>query len=145
MIAFLVFKTDQCFENCGGSWVGGWNNRSNQTDWLCNLLDAVSCIFLDHTAGFGIAVCIVDIFCCVVVFDYLIFHNAHSGFFYCQFCQWDSCLVSSDSSSLENLIYLLLCVGSEDCLRSSYFSDLAVRASSVSTMPTVLASLFAIK
>ena len=48
-------------------------------DGLGNLLDAVGGVLLDHAAGLGILVGVVDVLGGVVVFDDLILHNAHAG------------------------------------------------------------------
>lgn len=121
----ICLKTDKCLEYSSRSWVCCWDNSSDKTDRLVNSHCAVSLIFLKNTTSLNILVLIVDVLSSIVVLDNLVFNDTHACFLNSHLCKWDSCLVSSDSSSLENLIYLLLCVGSEDSLCSSYFSDLS--------------------
>ncbi len=52
-----------------------------------------------------------------MVFDYFVFHNAHSGIFHRHFGQRNPRFVGSSGSGLENGVYLLLRKGCKFFLR----------------------------
>ena len=115
------FKTNQGLENCGRCRVGGGDNRRNNAYRLCNLFHTKRAVFLYYTAGLCIFICIVDIFCGIVVFDYLIFDYAHSRLFNSHFGKWDSRFVCCDSRRFKDLIDLLLRISRKNlfCLSDS--------------------------
>ena len=110
------FQADQRFEDssCGG--VGGRDNRCYNTDRLSNLLNAVGRIFLQYTAGLFVLICVVDILRSVVILDYLVFHNTHSGLFNRHLCQLDTSLVGSGGCCQKNGVNLFLGIGGESVL-----------------------------
>ena len=121
------FQTDQRLENCGRGGVGGRNDGAHDTDRLGDLLDAVRLVLFQNAAGLRVSVSVIDIFGSVVVFDYLIFHDAHAGLFNRHFGKRDSCLVGCGSGGKEDLIYLFLCVGGKNRLCLSYFCQLLLQ------------------
>ena len=75
------FQRNQRFENRGRSGVRRGDNRSDKSDGFGNLFDAVRLVFFDDAAGFHVAIRVVNIFRRVMVFDDLVFDNAHTRFF----------------------------------------------------------------
>ena len=116
-------ECEQALEDCGRCGVGGRNYGSDDTDRLSDLLDAVCLVFLDNAAGLGLLVSVVNVLGCVVVLNNLILYDAHAGLGNCELCKADSCLVSGRCSCKEDLVNLLLRVGSEYLLCSSYACD----------------------
>ena len=110
------FQANQSFENSSGGRVCSRNNCCYQTDRLCNFLDSVRLIFFYHTAGFGVLVSIVNILCCIVIFNNLIFYNTHTGLGHCHLSQRDSHFVGCRCCLVENFIDLLLSKGSKNLL-----------------------------
>ena len=68
---------------------------------------------------------VVDILSGIVVLDYLVFYDTHSGFFHCHFCQRQTCVVCSQRSCPEDLVYLFLRECRKLCLCLTHFLQLA--------------------
>ena len=110
------FQRNKRFKDCCGSRVGSRDNCGNQSYRLQDLLDSVCLVFFYNTTCLCVLVCIINILCCVMVLDNLIFHDTHACFFNGHFGKWDTHFVGGSSSCLKDLVNLLLCVGSEDLL-----------------------------
>ena len=117
-------QRNQSLEDSGRSGVGGGDNSSNHTDGLSDLGHAESGVILQHAAGLGILVLVVDILGSIVVLGDLVFHDAHAGLFHSHLGQRNTSLVCSDSSCKEDLVNLLLSEGREDSLSFSYLCHL---------------------
>ena len=127
--AVAGLQRDQGFEDGGGGRVGGRDDRRYQADGFRNLLNAEGGVLFQHTAGFGVFVGVVDVFGSVVVFDDLVFHDAHAGLFDGHLRQRDTLLVGGGGGGQEDFVHLLLRVGREDFLRFSnllHFRDQGV-------------------
>ena len=112
-------KSEKCLEYSGRGGVGGGDYRRNNADRLGNLLDAKGLVLFNNATGLGVLVCVVNILCGIVVFDNLVFNNAHSGFRNGSTCQRNSRSVSRARRREEDLVNLLLCVGRKFSLRLS--------------------------
>ena len=121
--AVAGLQGDQSLENGSGSGVGGGNDGGDDTDGLGDLLDAESSILLNDTTGFGVLIGVIDILGGIVVLDDLVFHHAHAGLLHGHLCQRDPGPVSGGSGSQEDLIHLLLRIGSEKLLSSTDTAD----------------------
>ena len=121
--AVAGFQADQRLENGGGGGVGGGDHRRHHTDGLGDFLHAVSLVFLDDAAGFGIPVGVVNIFAGVVILDHLVLHYAHAGFLHSQLGQGDAGLVGRRGRRQEDFVHLLLGIGSEDPLGRAHPRD----------------------
>ena len=121
--AVAGFQAEQRLENGGGGGVGGRDDRRNHADGLGDLLHAVGLVFLDHAAGLGIPVSVVNIFAGVVVFDHLILHHTHAGFFHCHSGQRHPGLIGCRCCSQEDPVHLFLRVGGEYPLRCAHPGD----------------------
>ena len=117
------FQTDQGFENSCGGRVGSGYHRRHHTDGLRDLLYAENLVFLDHAAGFGIPISVINIFTGVVILDYLIFHHTHAGFFHGHSGQWHPGLIGCRCCSQEDPVHLFLRVGGEYPLRRAHPGD----------------------
>ena len=107
--------------------VGGGDHRRNHAQRLCDLLNTVGLIFLDHAAGFGVLVCIINVLCRGVVLDDLVFYQAHAGLFHRHLGQGNSCLIGSHGRRKENFIHLLLGVSGELPLRCAHTVQLRLQ------------------
>src|SRR5699024_4332380 len=96
--------------------IGGRNNSSDQTNRLGNLLNAVSGILLNESAGLGVFICIVNILGSVVVLNNLVLNYTHAGLLFSHLCQRNSCLVCCHGSGKKDFVYLFLCVSSKNFL-----------------------------
>ena len=110
------FQGDHRLEDGCRSRVGRGDNRRDNAERLRDFLYAVSLVFFDDAAGLRVLVRVVNIFRRVVVFDYLVFDDAHSGFLNRHFGKGNTSLVRSDGGSLKNLVHLFLRVGREYAL-----------------------------
>ena len=110
------FQGNKRFIDCCRSRVGRRNNCGDQSYRLQDLFDSVCLVFFYNTTCLCVLVCIVNILCCVMVLDNLVFHDTHACFLNSHFGKWDTHFVSGSSSCLKDLVNLLLCVGSEDLL-----------------------------
>ena len=72
------FQTNKGLKNGSRSRVGGWDNRSDQSQWFCDLFDSVCRIFIDNTAGLCVFIGIVHILCSIMVFDYFVLDHTHT-------------------------------------------------------------------
>ena len=79
-------QCDQGFKDRCRSRVSSRNYCCDQTDRLCDLLGSICLIFLDHTTGLGVLICVVNVLCCIVVFDNLILYNTHASLSNCHLC-----------------------------------------------------------
>ena len=120
-------QSDQGFEDCCGSRVCCRDNCCDQTDRFCNFLDSINRIFFQYTTGLGVFVCIVDVLCCVMVLDDFIFYDTHSCFFNGCFCKRDTGFVCCCCGCFEDLVYLLLSIGSKNFLSFFHRSDLGFK------------------
>ena len=73
-------------------------------------------ILLQHAAGFGVFIRIVNIFGSIVVLNDLVFHDPHAGFCNCQLCQGNPLVVCSHGCGQENPIHLFLRIGGKKLL-----------------------------
>ena len=110
------FQGNKRFIDCCGGRVGCRDNCSDQSYRFQDLLESVCLVFFYNTTCLSVLICIVNILCCVMVLDNLVFHDTHACFLNSHFGKWDTHLVSSSSSCLKDLVDLLLCVGSKDLL-----------------------------
>jgi hypothetical protein len=69
------------FEYCRRGGVGCRHNPRPDTHPLGNFLEAEGFVFFDDAAGLVVLVFVADLFRGEVVFNHLLFHNAHAGFF----------------------------------------------------------------
>ena len=106
--AVAGFQTNQRLENGGGSGVCGGNNRRHHADRLGNLFHAIGFVFLNHAAGFRVPVSIVDVFTGVVIFNHLVFHNAHAGFLHGHPGQRNPGLIGGRGGGQKDPVHLLL-------------------------------------
>ena len=109
-------QSKKCLENCGRSWVGSWNNCSYDTHWLGYDSITRSWIILYNTTGLHVLVLVVNVLCCVMVLDNLVFHYTHASFFNCHASKRDTIFLGRKSSFIENLIDLLLSECCKLCL-----------------------------
>ena len=112
-------QSQEALENGRGGGVGGGDNGGNDADGLGDLLNAVSLVLLDHAAGLGVLVCVVDVLGGVVVLDDLILDNTHTGLGDGLLGQADASLVGGRGGGQEDLVDLLLGVGGEELLGGS--------------------------
>ena len=113
-------QTDQRLKNRRRSRVCGRNNGRDKSDRLCNFFNSIGCVFLDHAACFCIFVCVVNILCSVMVFDYLVLHYASLRLFHSHFSQGDTLFVCCHSSLKKDFVHLLLCKCSKNLLRFAH-------------------------
>ena len=118
--AVAGLQRDQSLKDGGGSGVGGGDNSTDHADGLSDLLDAVSLVFLDHAAGLGVLVGVIDVLSSIVVLDDLVFHHAHAGLLHSHFGQRDTLEVGSHGGGAEDFVHLLLGVGGEHLLRLAH-------------------------
>ena len=109
-------QSKKCLKDCGRSWVSSWNNCSYDTHWLGYNSITCSWIILYNTTSLHILVLVVNILCCVMVLDNLVFHYTHASFFNCHASKRDTIFLSRKSSFIENLIDLLLSECCKLCL-----------------------------
>ena len=117
--AVAGLERDQAFEDRGRGRVGGWDDRRDHADGLGDAYGTCRFVFLDHAAGDGVLVGVVDIFGGVVVLDDLVLDDTHAGLFDGELRKTQTRLVGGKSGGLEDLIHLLLTVGRERFLRLS--------------------------
>ena len=106
----------KCLKDCSRSWISSWNNCSYDTHWLGYNSITCSWIILYNTTSLHVLVLIVNVLCCVMVLDNLVFHYTHAGFFNCHASKRDTIFLSRKSSFIENLIDLLLSECCKLCL-----------------------------
>ena len=109
-------QSKKCLKDCGRSRVSSWDNCSYDTHWLGYNSITCSWIILYNTTSLHILVFVVNILCCVMVLDNLIFHYTHASFFNCHASKRDTIFLSRKSSFIENLIDLLLSECCKLCL-----------------------------
>ena len=109
-------QSKKCLKDCGRSWVSSWNNCSYDTHWLGYNSITCSWIILYNTTSLHVLVLVVNILCCVMVLDNLVFHYTHASFFNCHASKRDTIFLSRKSSFIENLIDLLLSECCKLCL-----------------------------
>ena len=109
-------QSKKCLENCGRSWVSSWNNCSYDTHWLGYNSITCSWIILYNTTGLHVLILVVNVLCCVMVLDNLVFHYTHASFFNCHASKRDTIFLGRKSSFIENLIDLLLSKCCKLCL-----------------------------
>ena len=115
--AVAGFQADQRLENRRGGRVGGRDDRADHADRLGDLDGAVDLVLLDHAAGLGVAVGVVDVFRGKVVLDHLVLDNAHACFLHCHLGKRKSFTARGGGSREENRVYLFLTVGGKFLLR----------------------------
>ena len=106
----------KCLKDCSRSRVSGWNNCSYDTHWLGYNSITCSWIILYNTTSLHVLVLVVNILCCVMVLDNLVFHYTHASFFNCHTSKRDTIFLGRKSSFIENLIDLLLSECCKLCL-----------------------------
>ena len=106
----------KCLKDCGRSRVSSWNNCSYDTHWLGYNSITCSWIILYNTTSLHVLVLVVNILCCVMVLDNLVFHYTHASFFNCHASKRDTIFLGRKSSFIENLIDLLLSECCKLCL-----------------------------
>ena len=109
-------QSKKCLKDCGRSRVSSWDNCSYDTHWLGYNSITCSWIILYNTTSLHILVFVVNILCCVMVLDNLIFHYTHASFFNCHASKRDTIFLGRKSSFIENLIDLLLSECCKLCL-----------------------------
>ena len=114
------FQAEQAFKDCGRSRVGGRDDRADDPNRLRNFFDPKGRIIFNYTTGFGVFISIINVFGGIVVFNDLVFHNAHSGFGNRHFSKRNPLFVGSHCRRLEDFVHLLLGIGSEHLLRFSH-------------------------
>ena len=96
------------FENCGRRRIGRRNNTGNNAERLGDFGNAVGCVMLDNAAGLCMAVFVINFFGGKMVFNHLVFHNTHTGFFHRHFCQRNTVAVGGNRHGFDNLVHLFL-------------------------------------
>ena len=120
-------QRDEALEDRGRGRVGGGDDRADDADGLGDLGHAVRLVALDHTAGLGVLVRVVDVLGGVVVLDDLVFDDAAAGVLDRELRQRDALLVSSHGGLVEDLVDLLLGVGSKNRLGLAHSSKLGLK------------------
>ena len=115
--AVAGFQRDQGLKDRGRGRVRGRDDRCDDADGFRDARDAIGLVLFDHAAGLCVAVCVVDVFGSKVVFDDLVFHNAHARLFHGELRQRNARLVCGGCGGKKNLVHLLLCVGCKCTLR----------------------------
>ena len=106
-------KADERLEDRCGRGVGRGNDCRQDADRLSDTGDSEALVALDHAAGLGILILIVDILRCVVVLDDLVLDDAHARLLHCHLCKRDTHLVCRKRRAIEDLVDLLLRIGSK--------------------------------
>ena len=109
-------QSKKCLKDCSRSRVSGWNNCSYDTHWLGYNSITCSWIILYNATGLHVLVLVVNVLCCVMVLDNLVFHYTHASFFNCHASKRDTIFLGRKSSFIENLIDLLLSECCKLCL-----------------------------
>ena len=99
---------DEALEDGGGGGVGRGDDRADDADRLGDPLDAADGVLLDHAAGLGVLVGVVDVLGGVVVLDDLVLHQAHARLLDGHLGQRDAQLVGRHRRLVEDLVHLLL-------------------------------------
>ena len=113
------FQRDQGFENRGGSGIGSGNDRGNHADGLRDFLNAVGGVFFNHAAGSGVLIGVIDVLSGIVVFDDLVFHDAHSGLGNGLLRQGNAHFIGGSCRGKENPVHLFLGIGCKPGLGGS--------------------------
>ena len=102
------FESAKSFEDGCRSRIGCRNDTGNNATGFCNL-DHTGCIVcFNNSTGFQWEVFVADIFGCIVIFDNLVFHNTHAGFFHRHLSKRNSHVVCCKSRRFEDLVNLFL-------------------------------------
>ena len=120
-------QADQAFENRRRGRIRGRNNCSHQAHRLRNLLNAIGSVLFNHAAGFHILIGVVNVLGCIVIFDNLVFHNAHASLFHRHLCKRNTLLIGRHSCLEKDFIYLLLCKCSKSFLRLPHPGNLLLQ------------------
>ena len=106
--AVAGLERNQRLENCGRSRIRRRNNAGNHAQRLRNLNQPVGLVFFQNAAGFGIFEFVVNVFRRKMVFDDLVFNDAHTGFFNRHFRQRNSERTELQSHAAEDVVNLFL-------------------------------------
>ena len=119
-------QADEGLEDRGRSGVSGRDDRAHDADRLGDLGDAVGLVMLEHAAGLGVLISVVDVLGRVVVLDDLILEDAALGLLDGHLGQRDALLVGCHGRLEEDLVDLLLRVGRENRLRAAHVGQLGL-------------------
>lgn len=120
-------QRDEALEDRGGGGVGGRDDRAHDADGLGDLGDAVGIVALDHAAGLGVLIRVVDVLGGIVVLDDLVLEHAAAGLLDGHLGQGDAGLVGCHSGLVEDLVDLLLGVGSKNPLGLTHVRELGLK------------------
>ena len=110
------FQSNQCFENNRRRRIRRRNNAGNHAQRLRHFGQTVCRIVFNHATGLGMTIFVVNFFRRKVVFDYLVFHNAHSGFGHGHFGQRNTILVGRNRHRFKNPVNLFLIISCQNFL-----------------------------
>ena len=117
--AVSCLKRNKGFKNCSRRGIGRRNNRSDNADRLRNFLYSERSVVFKNSAGFCILISIVNILCCIMIFNNLILYDTHTRFSNSHFGKRNSRLVCSGCRGKKNLVNLFLSVSRKFFLRFS--------------------------
>ena len=120
-------QADQRLEDRGGGGVGRRDDGAHDADGLGDLGDAVGLVVLDHAAGLGVLVGVVDVLGGIVVLDDLVLEHTAAGLLDGHLSQRDTRLVRGHGGLEEDLVDLLLGVGSKNPLGGTHTSELGLK------------------
>ncbi len=120
-------QADERLEDGRGGRVRGRNDGTDDTDGLGDLGDAVGLVALEHAAGLGVLVRVVDILGGKVVLDDLVLKNAAAGLLDRHLGEGDTSLVGRHGRLVEDLVDLLLGEGGVHLLRLTHARELGLQ------------------